>query len=345
MNFTGVRTLTSSVRSLLLDGLEDLTLEEEEIESPALPLSSKNFDALKEKIAGFIRSKGRGSIPFIIQTMSSTQLCLEPSVEQQTFEHFILHGPWKETIVITALEALRKQAEKKHPVAQLLLGLCYEAGAATSRDSTLANRYIRFAADQGFGLAQAIYSCEYLQEKDPPLAFDCAKRSARQGCAHGYYALATCYRKGIFVEKEAALAFKTYLEGAKRGSSSAQLWLGTCYMQGSGVKQNQTLGFEEIKRSAEQGDAAGQKALIICLARGLGTKKDDGWAHYWEWSHAPKESTSSSALLRRLYLQSHTPQPEFDRGDGRSSASSSPHGLSRVVEEDLLDGLEFPLLD
>ena len=344
MNITGVQSRTYDDSIFFIDDLEEareIPLEElEQIEkATALP----DLSDLRKEIANLIRSKEQSAIPRIVIAMTSTQLCLESSPEQQVFENFILQGPWKETMVISSIDLLRDFAlNHAQPVAQLLLGLCYESGSATFQNSDRAICCVSKAAEQNFPLAQAIYSSEYLQEKNHPLAFEYAKRSARQNSAHGHYALATCYRKGIYTGKNEALAFQHYLTSAKLGSSSAELWVGTCYMQGSGVTQDQKLGFEWIKKSAERGDPAGQRALAICFKRGLGVKQDDGWEFYWDWMANKYSPTSASLLCQRQCLQLHSPRPESDHGARRSSASSSQDVPFRVLEEDPADDVEFP---
>jgi TPR repeat protein len=115
-------------------------------------------------------------------------------------------------LFVRAYELLLPLAEANHPEAQYRLAIMSQNGLGMVKNAKMAVRWMKAAAEQGFGLAQ-----------------------------HG---LGYMYLEGDGVEQDETQAVSWFQLAAEQDLAGAQAMLGSLYEQGRGVPQD----LEEAKR-------------------------------------------------------------------------------------------------
>lgn len=96
-----------------------------------------------------------------------------------------------------SFKTLHALAQKGHPAAQCLVGLCYQTGRGVKKDSQLAAQWYEKSAKQGFGDAQTrlgrMYQAGNEVKKDAVKAEHWLGKAAHQGVAEARYNLAKMY--------------------------------------------------------------------------------------------------------------------------------------------------------
>ncbi|MBS1953196.1 MAG: sel1 repeat family protein [Cyanobacteria bacterium SZAS-4] len=96
-----------------------------------------------------------------------------------------------------SFKTLNKLAQRGHPAAQCLLGLCYQTGRGVSKDTHQAAQWYEKSAKQGFADAQSRLGHMYLNgneiEKDATKAEHWLAKAAHQGVAEAQYNLGKMY--------------------------------------------------------------------------------------------------------------------------------------------------------
>ncbi len=96
-----------------------------------------------------------------------------------------------------SFKTLNKLAQRGHPAAQCLLGLCYQTGRGVTKDSHQAAQWYEKSAKKGFADAQSRLGHMYLNgneiEKDAVKAEHWLAKAAHQGVAEAQYNLGKMY--------------------------------------------------------------------------------------------------------------------------------------------------------
>lgn len=96
-----------------------------------------------------------------------------------------------------SFKTLNKLAQRGHPAAQCLLGLCYQTGKGVSKDTHQAAQWYEKSAKKGFADAQSRLGHMYLNgneiEKDATKAEHWLSKAAHNGVAEAQYNLGKMY--------------------------------------------------------------------------------------------------------------------------------------------------------
>lgn len=115
----------------------------------------------------------------------------------------------------------KKAAEQWHPLAEYLLGYCYDFGIGVHRSSKEAMKWY--------------------------------KRSASFECTDAQVQIGLCYLCGHMVRRNEHKAVHWFLKAAKRNHPRALYYLGECYEDGIGVEKNHEIAIECYTKAAMQG--------------------------------------------------------------------------------------------
>ncbi len=172
-----------------------------------------------------------------------------------------------------------------NPVAQTLLGLCYQKSYETEENAKEAFKWYEKSAEAGCASGQYhlgwCYQEGYGTEEKPEEAFKWFKKSAEAGCAGAMYCLGWCYKYEYGTAENETLAFKWCKKSAEAGYELGMYYLGWCYKHGYCTAENKTLAFEWYKKSAEAGNSEGMNSLGLCYREGYGTEEKPEEAFKW----------------------------------------------------------------
>lgn len=114
----------------------------------------------------------------------------------------------------------RAKAEKGDPTAQMYLGLCYNEGKGTIKDSEKAFYWYHRSAQRGLAEAQVLVGNCYKEgkgtEKNDSLAYYWYERASECDFAPALDAIGDCFKDGIFVKKDANQAKSWYNKALKK---------------------------------------------------------------------------------------------------------------------------------
>lgn len=152
-----------------------------------------------------------------------------------------------------ALTYYKKAALQGYSEAQYNVGWCYFNGYGVEADQVEAMRWIRMAAEQGYGLAldmmwQAYYFGMKNLPRDYKQAADWMVKAMAQGEQMPQFYLATLYLEGKGVEADTAKALSLFTQSAEAGYMWSQNKLGGLYEVGIGVPADSPLLMPGIKR-------------------------------------------------------------------------------------------------
>lgn len=124
-----------------------------------------------------------------------------------------------------------------HPLAQVLLGLCFRHGWGVAVNTEQAFRYLRLAAENSAMVDQIAASGGATGLKPS------GRNKSRNGFAKGelvlaIYELGNCFRNGWGTDKDPKLALQYYETAARLGDVDAMSEAASCYMSGFGTKKN-----------------------------------------------------------------------------------------------------------
>jgi len=152
---------------------------------------------------------------------------------------------------VKAFKGYKRHAEKRDPVAQYNLGVCYDKGLGVAKDEVEAVKWWRKSANQGYAKAQ--------------------------------FNLGNSYDNGTGVAKDENEAFKWFIKAVDQGHAkvqSNQFNLGlSCF---TGVAKDEVEAAKWWRKAADQGYAKAQYVLGYCYSNGEGVAQDDIEAYaYW----------------------------------------------------------------
>ena len=165
-----------------------------------------------------------------------------------------------------------KMAEEGSPIAQFLVGWCFEYDDGEIQNQEEAFKWYMKAAIQGASTAQFKVAECYLNgegaEENVERAFEWATKAANQGLDTAELLLGDLYKSGIGVSKNDEIAFEWALKSAKQGNSGAQVRVGHSFYSGIGVDLNLEKAIEWFRKAAENENAEAQNMLGICYRDG-----------------------------------------------------------------------------
>ncbi|MBA3813970.1 MAG: sel1 repeat family protein [Alphaproteobacteria bacterium] len=189
----------------------------------------------------------------------------------------------------TALQYLKKAANKGHAKAQHTLGIIYDIilGKPAKNDEVTEETYCvqllfgelpdiftvekndnesikwyKKAANQGYAEPQYLLSAKYRKEGNFDEAFLWSLEAANQGHMRSQYALALLYKNSWGVPE----ALKWFILAAEQGLIAAQNDLGMIYATGQGDEINIAEAIKWFTMAAEKGDPEGQYNLGLIYA-------------------------------------------------------------------------------
>ncbi|GHT45707.1 hypothetical protein FACS189454_05630 [Planctomycetales bacterium] len=188
-------------------------------------------------------------------------------------------------IIRKSVDGLLNEAKQDEPIAQVIMGWCYDSGNGVTEDKSEAVKWFRKAAEQGNAVAQNnLGDCYYNGNgvtEDKSEAVKWYRKAAEQGNACAQNNIGECYYNGEGVTEDKAEAVKWFRKAAEQGYASAQNNLGDCYYNGEGVTQDYAEAVKWYRKAAEQGYATAQNMLGNCYDRGAGVTKDQAEAVKW----------------------------------------------------------------
>jgi TPR repeat protein len=156
-------------------------------------------------------------------------------------------GNWARAVEV--LKPIAEDDNANSAEAQLRLGLLAERGLGMPKDTAVAVKWIKRAADAGNATAQA----------------------------H----LGRLYRLGAGVPKDGAQAARYSIKGASQGNAVAETNLGYMALEGMGGPLDPVAATGWFKRAADQGDPSAMMALGTAYEQGRGAAKDPVQARKW----------------------------------------------------------------
>jgi TPR repeat protein len=183
-------------------------------------------------------------------------------------------------------------------------------GEGVERDYRQALSWLRTAADQGDGGAQADLGHMVERglgvEADPKQARGWYELAATQNNAFGLVRLGDLFLNGSGVERSYRKAFSRYLQAAEQsgdpeGAGLARLRIAAMYGQGRGVEQDLRKSFEFTLRAAELGCVEAQRLVGAMYRDGTGVERDHKKAMRWLQKSLRQEGTAADRAMGDLY--------------------------------------------
>jgi TPR repeat protein len=188
-------------------------------------------------------------------------------------------------------QAVRVEAERGDPEAQLKLGSMYFNGRGVAQNYAEAARWYRQSADQGYEKAE--YNLGYLFHfgqgvpHSEPEALRWCLLAAAQNDRKAEAAVGSMYHNGEGVKQDDAEALRWFRRAAELGDPFAENSLGMTYLEGRMVPRDNAEAVRWFRKAADQGDAIGEYDLSTMYAAGLGV---------------PFNRTEENRLLRRAAM-------------------------------------------
>jgi uncharacterized protein len=238
----------------------------------------------------------------------------------------------------SALREFKILADKGNAKAQHSLGKMYLSGQGVKMNWPEAIKWLRKAAKQGLGEAQAILNSMNIEgEVTPPQGWVKYEKiyleAAAQGDAEAQFQLGKNYYYGWTVQRNDEEAAGLFRLAAKQGHPFAQYFLGLMYFSGEGVPKDRKTAAIWLLKSTEQGLPEGSSLLGFMYEKGDGVRLDLAEAYFWYLLNG--NLLSMDSLGNRLALLQYRAVQEriFSWGDD----------LSR--KNDLLVDLWLPLAE
>lgn len=209
--------------------------------------------------------------------------------------------PYYQNQCLQELDFWRTQAESNQPIAQTLLGGCYDFGIAVFQSDTEAMAWYRKAADQGYANAQNILGTKYAEAQNNAEAIAWYIKAANQGQMFAQTNLAWMYAEGKGVAQNDAEAVAWYRKAAEQGGIYAQTNLGTRYAEGKGVTQSDAQAVAWYRKAAEQGGVYAQTNLGTKYAKGQGVRQNNTQAAAWYRKAAEQNNATAQFNLGVMY--------------------------------------------
>lgn len=160
---------------------------------------------------------------------------------------------------MSQFEQLHTAARQGDAEAQFRAGVAYDNGDGVKRDPVAAANWYRFAAEQGYALAQLhlglmLNAGDTALERDDADAARWFRKAAEQGLADAQFNLGLMYYNAEGVEQSDQEAFRWFESAASQGHAKAQFNLGALYANGHGVERNTVEVYKWWLLAVMQGD-------------------------------------------------------------------------------------------
>lgn len=208
-----------------------------------------------------------------------------------------------------AVEPLKASALRGNAYSQLYLGEMYAEGKGVVQDSKEALAWYMMADTQG-GLADAQYrlgvTCEVGAlgvTQNYQVAAKWYRYAAEQGFPLAQFKLGGLYDFGRGVPQDYEEAVRWYRLAAEQGLALAQFNLGCMCEEGKGVSQNLHESMKWHRLAAEQCHASAQFMLAVKYRFGAGIEQDYVQSHMWANLAAANRNTSSEGQSTAIELR------------------------------------------
>ena len=207
-----------------------------------------------------------------------------------------------------AKKYFKKSAEFGNIDAQYYLGLCYEEGTGTQKNSKLAFSWYLKAAEAGNDKAiEKIVYCYkngYGTVKNNKEYARWFKKYIENCSPEQQYLIAEDYANGNYskgISKEPNTAISLYKKAADSDYVPAQIKLADCYFYGINIQQNYNNAVYWYRKAAELGDTIAQTCLGARYELGQGVTQDDTQAVIWYKKAADKGYAQAQTNLGKCY--------------------------------------------
>jgi len=234
--------------------------------------------------------------------LSDAEIGFVPDATNSAAQTQGFHVPAKDTN--SFFEEIKTEAEKGDPMAQYILGGCYDCGNGVEKDLVKAVKWYRKSAEQNNGKAQYSLGLHYRSGEGVELDFAEAvkwwRKAADQNHVIAQCNLGFCYANGEGVPVDKVEAVKWYRKSAEQDNAMAECNLGLCYGEGEGVDLDMVEAVKWFKKSSSQDCATAQYNLGISYFYGDGVVKDYLEAYKWELLAAAKGVQRAKKVISML---------------------------------------------
>jgi TPR repeat protein len=161
-------------------------------------------------------------------------------------------------------------AERRNdPIAQFILGLCYQHGVNVPKDQQQSFCLFLIAAEQGLPEAQFRIACINEASDKVKQAVDCSQKAADKGHSEAHVYLGNMFKfgRGVPLDHEKAVFY--YRKSADQGNPKGQLALAFMYANGQGVMQDLEQAFELNRLAAKKGNVDAMCNVGIMYLHGM----------------------------------------------------------------------------
>lgn len=152
-------------------------------------------------------------------------------------------------------------AQQKHAGAEAALGVCYERGIGTARDTRQARQWYQRAISHGHPHALLALTWLELKEKRPQHAIRLLEKGSSDGLIPAQLTLAYLYMGHEGVAENPSRAVDHIRYAAIEGSGEAAFLMFLCFADGYGVPAEPSLAYGWLDNAASLGFEPAQKAL------------------------------------------------------------------------------------
>ena len=192
-----------------------------------------------------------------------------------------------------AFPIFKSLAENGHSASQYYLAGMYSAGHGVSRDNSLANKWYKISAKNGYADAQYMYAFKYVIKNDAE-SMEWLLKAAKQDHAGAQLMVGINYHQGKGILKDNNKAYEWIKMAAEQGYPPAQKSLGESYYLGDIIDIDEIKSFAWLIIAGKYGNArtarvvmegyvytSEQKIEAIQLARSLWHQNSDKWTKYY----------------------------------------------------------------
>lgn len=230
-------------------------------------------------------------------------------------------GGENQTNLEYAIEWCQTNANQGLAAAQDLLGWAYQNGKGVGKNDDLAEKWMREAANQGFGDSQYHLGLFLRNQQDTldektanyEMSADWFKKASAQGNANAQFEIGELYNYGKLGEDQRSNCIPWYLKSAAQGNAEAQAELGKLkrlYPDSPLLKSVDIIG--DLRQAGEAGNLEAQFELAKRYHIGNGVPKDSIESFKWMEKAAQHEVSPTTLTIDAHYLLGGM----YERGEG-----------------------------
>lgn len=152
-------------------------------------------------------------------------------------------------------------AQQEHAGAEAALGVCYERGIGTPKDTRQARQWYGRAMAHGHPYALLALAQLELRERRPRQAVRLLQEGSDAGLVPAQLTLAYLYMGNEGVPADPVRAVDNIRFAAMRGSGEAAFLMFLCFAEGYGVRAEPALAYGWLTNAADMGFAPARKVL------------------------------------------------------------------------------------